>query len=585
MATFRQIKRAITEWLVRRLQPTSAGAVVQAPNVASIHDGVEYGMPVVLTDWMKAQSPEVRKAYLAESARDTFRFQFDTPQRGGNDLPINMPTEDGLREWDWQTRRYILAQCHIANDRNPLCNRGVKYFARFSIGEGVNITYKNKDVERLIEEFLDHPDNCLREYERQAPIDLLQDGELLLRWFGGDTAESFPPVVAPQRPYELEYITTERGFFKRKKFYHFQYEKTEGDSPTGGTITEPEDVPADQMTHVAINKRTYELRGRPEIYGSLPWLRAYKEWLENRARQNHWRGALLWFVQVKSAIANAVSSVASRWAKPPTPGSVAIESENVNVQALTNPVGSSDAGEDGRQIKNMALVGLGAPEYMMSDGFNTNLATASAQQLPALVTYADMQDVLVEQLWYPMFKRVVQMAVDAGLLPEEVEEQDADGEPVREEPDPDEMPMPMPQMQPAPRQLQKDGNLPPQKPAVNGSGTMPQPEIPEMPEGKVKKVKAVDAFTVKYAPIVDAEPFTLSQALQIQANQGWVSNETAMTELGRDPMIELKRIKREQKADQVDRAMGLKPPLPGSQPPVFAGADEDAEDAVPSAAA
>src|SRR5690606_20141058 len=206
-------------------------------------------------------------------------------------------------------------------------------------------------------------------------------------------------------------------------------------------------------------------------------------------------------------------------------------------------------------------------------GFNTNLATASAQQLPALTTFQDMQDVLVEQLWYPMFKRVVQMAVDAGLLPEEVEEQDADGEPVREEPAPDEMPMPQSMMQPAPRQIQKDGNLPP----ANGNGAQPSMPAPEMPEGKVKTLKAVDAFEVAYAPVVQKEPFTLAQAMQIAANQGWVSNQTATTEMGFDYTIEQKRIKREQKADQVDRAMGLKPPLPGTTPPAFGGADEDAE--------
>jgi hypothetical protein len=558
MAAIKQIIQQARRRLNRFLHPPPAipqGQVVQAENIAAIVDGVDYSLPVLFPEWMHKLPGDVKQRYLAESTAQTYRFQFDTPQRTGNDAPVQMPTEDPLKEWDWQTRRMILSNCHAAYHRNPLANRGLKYFARFTVGEGFNLTCKNKDVEKLLQDFIDHPDNEIRKYERMAPIDLLVDGEIIIRWFGGDTPETFPPAAVPQRPWELEYIKTEKGFFKRALVYHFERQLTEGDAPLGMSGTEPDDVPAQDIQFVAINQHGYELRGRPELYGALPWLRAYKEWLENRARQNHWRGALLWWVKVVSNVPNAVATVAARWAKPPTPGSVAVTTANEEVTALTNPTGAGEASEDGRQIKMMSAVGMGVPEFMLSDGYNANLATASAQQMPALITYEDMQDVLVEQLWYPMFKRVVQIAVDAGLLPEEVEEQDADGDPVRE--DVEEEPLPMMQVLP--------------QPSMSGNGAMPEPK-----QGKKKTLKAVDAFDVAYSPVIQKDPFTLSQALQIQANRGWVSDETASTELGHDYAIEQKRIKRQQVKDQREIAMGLKAPPPGAVPPGMAGADEDA---------
>src|SRR5690606_25315248 len=120
---------------------------------------------------------------LMESARATFRFQFDTPQRGNADLPVQMPVEDPLREWDWATREYVLSQCHAAFHRNPIAKRGVAYSAAFVVGEGFTLTCKNPDVEAVLQRFIDNPDNAIRKYERQAVKDLLVDGEIILRLY------------------------------------------------------------------------------------------------------------------------------------------------------------------------------------------------------------------------------------------------------------------------------------------------------------------------------------------------------------------------------------------------------------------
>lgn len=509
--------------LLREAPPVDAGYINQAADAGRIDDGVDYSLPALLPRWLQTSLQKAGRLneWLTESARDTLRFQFDTPNRDQWDGAIMPVTEDPLREWDDGTRERVLTNCHAAYHRNPIAKRAVNYVASFVVGEGFNLSCRNEDVEKILQAFIENPENDARGYERQAVIDLLVDGELVTRFF----EESGEVVMVPQRPWELRRIKTEWGFFRRPLLYRFERQISEGDWYSGSR-TEIEEVDAAAIHHVAINRHGYELRGRPELYTVLPWLRAYKEWLENRARQNHWRNALLWWVKVKAANANVIAQVAARYRRPPTPGSIAVTSENEEWSALQNNVGAGDAAEDGRQIKLMAAVGMGLPEYFLGDGENANLATAKEQALPALTTFADFQRVMIEQYWYPVLKRVVQAAVDAGRLPEEVEMMDAEGDPVTDA------------------------------------------------DGAVKRCPTVEAFDVSYEPIQKADIKTIVDAMRLAYADEAVSLETYRREIGVDPDIEAKRIGRERQANRDAMARGEKPMPPGMMPDGYEAPDD-----------
>lgn len=514
------------DWRFWKREQTGFGSTVQASPGPTIEDGLTYSLPVLAPETLRSRmTPEAWGQYLHESAASTFRFQFDTPQRGPTDEPFMPPTEDPLCEWPITTREYVLEQCHSAVSRNPIAKRAVRYTASFVVGEGFNLTCKHPDIEALLNDFIDHPDNAIRTYERQAPVDLATDGELFLRLFVGDAAqneEAGAVIAVPQRPWECRWIETEPGFFRRPLFYRFEYRRTRGDSPSPAPKPqETTDVPGDRIIHCAINRHAYELRGRPEIYPALPWLRAHKEFLENRARQNHWRSVFLWFVQVKNASSQVIAAVAARWKRPPAPGSISVESDAVSVQPLTNPVNANDAAEDGRQLKLMNAVAFGLPEYFLADGSNANLASSTSQQLPALMTFADMQYTLVEQLWTPLFHFVLEQAVKAGRLKASYPECDVEGEPI------------------------------PGAPPVN----------------------TLDGFSVTYRPVSGEDMAGLANALHIALMDEAVSIETYSTRLGFDYGIEAKRIAAQRKQELDEIAAGLRPPLPGI-PSARTGADE-----------
>jgi hypothetical protein len=554
------IDRLRTLW--RKLfSPPPAPETVDMPSrilegdAPRINDGLSYTLPPLLHGYQQdalAKSGKLGE-WLTESARDTYRFQFDTPGRTAMDMQVMMPVEDPLREWSWATRQHVLSNTHAAYARNPIAKRAVHYVSAFVIGDGFNLTCKNTEVEDYLQAFIDNPDNAIREYERQAVIDLLVDGELFLRLF----EEAGDVVCVPIRPWEVHYIHTEPQYYRRPLKYRIQpYTQYNIDDPENGDAVAPYDVPADQMMHVAINRHSYELRGRPELYAALPWLRSHKEWLENRARQNHWRGALLWWVKIASGLQSTIATKVAQYQRPPTPGSTVVTSDKEEWAALNNPVGAGDAGEDGRQLKIMALNAIaGIPEYMTGDGENANLATSKSQQLPVLKTFAEFQAIMIEQVWIPLFKRVLQAGIEASLLPEEVEEQDAEGEAVPDDPP-------------------EDKETPPAYDVKTGAinpATEPPKKTPP------KKIKTIDAFEVQYEPVGDNEPFTMMQALDIAMNAGILSAQQATTEMGWDYALEQKRRQRERKKEAEAIARGEVPPPPGAVPPGF----EDDEEAVP----
>lgn len=581
--------------LVQRLlfgRRVSSESAVINHRFREIEDGVNYDQPVSMPGYLREhlENHNLMESYMREATANTsLNFQFDNPAvQEGQYIGI---MDDPLLEWDINTREYVLSNTHAAYARNPLAKRTVHYISAFSVKDGFNLHCMNKDVERVLQEFIDDPENAIREYERQAVRDLAVDGELFLRFFKGKDREGNVKIIAvPVRPWEIREIHTEEGFFRRVKEYVWQrYGKHNQNDPTANESTEPKTIPADEMIHVSINKHTYELRGRPEIYPSLPYFKSYKNWLEDRARQNAYRGSLLWWIKVLNAVPGQISKKVAQYSRPFRPGSIMVTGGNEEVQALSNPVGAGDAGEDGRQIKLMALMGAGGlPEYMLGDGENANLASTKSQQLPALTTFAEFQAIMVEQVWVPTFKRVLTEKIKAGELPAMVEQQDADGDPIMEpEDDGEDMYAPEPEVEQQPGAPNKrlaaaldeaaqaeelvlkiaKKQPDPAKPEP-GADAPPMPPAP--PKPVMRKAELIDtlcAFTVDYEPLDEDDPKTLAEALAIAEQHEWISQREATTRFGADYTIMQKQIKME-KAEARDRqAQGLDPQPVNQIPP------------------
>lgn len=455
----------------------------------NIPDGLEmYGLPRIMpghiedaiAEEAKIGGGKVTKAWATlVEATPPFQAQFASPYAQGTPV-FELGSVNPLFEWNWQTRRYVLEQCHVAYERNPLAAAIVDYFVTFSVQNGFNLTTQNKDVADLLNAFIDNPYNAVRELDKSLVASLKIDGEIFIRFFegGGDEGgERGETVIVPLRPWGVQWIHANPDNWR--DVIEYRYSTSISDGSGLGWKVYNEDIPAEQVLHVAINRLPYEQRGRPDLFKILPYLSAYKRWLEDRARQNAFRGGVL-DVTLSNGNPGQVAAKIASYKKPAMAGSVFVHNDNEVIQVLQQLVGASDAAEDGRRLLLMIAAGARLPEYFLADGANANLASTTSQALPAMRAFADVQDIMINQVWKPVFKRVIQSAVDAGLIPEMVECQSADGEPDTEM-----------------------------------DGTAKEP------------IKAVDAFDITYTDLESTDITATVQAILSTMNANLMSEQTA----------------------------------------------------------
>lgn len=515
--------RAITQ------QDTEHAGVQQTPDYEpwKIADGATYAQPPVIPQHIAeyangdARERKLYEQYITEALLP-FRSQFATPYAQGapfSELGFNnvlLP----LMEWNWTARRYVLEQTHLAWERNPLAKTAVRYNRLFSVQNGHTMNYYNPEVEKVLEAFRNHPYNNIKELDKMAVENLNIDGEMFIRFFvGGGKFEGAPGevVIAPLRPWYIQWIKANPANFR--EIYSYRYSGTVSDDSGQDVEVYNEDIPPEEIHHVAVNRLAYEQRGRPELFAILPYLQGYKRWLEDRARQNAFRGAV-YDVSLKNATPGQVTARAAAYRKPMMAGTVNVHNDNEVFQVLEQLVHASDASEDGRQIRLMVAVGMGLPEYMLADGSNANLASATAQQLPALMSFGEWKDIMVDMFWKPIFNRVLEENVKAGILPEECDMTRTDGKPSLDE------------------------------------------------EGQPLRCSVYDAYEVSYSSNDDIDKMNAVSAIIAVMNAGLMSEETATGELpyGLEYEQEQERIQRENQQKMKDMLAGNTPMPPNIDP-------------------
>jgi len=78
------------------------------------------------------------------------------------------------------------------------------------------------------------------------------------------------------------------------------------------------------VAHFAINRPVGALRGEGDLVPLLPWLRRYKEWLEDRVRVNRLRNSFVWQVKIVNAAPADLAAKQMQYRQPPSPGSIIV---------------------------------------------------------------------------------------------------------------------------------------------------------------------------------------------------------------------------------------------------------------------
>lgn len=363
------------------------------------------------------------------------------------------------RDFSPLSRKVVLDNCRYYWTFDPKAGQAVRLYRDYVLGGGMTYVAPDPRVRAVVDAFMRAPRNApFTSYQAQQKLieRLAVEGELFLaghvnRFTGSTVARSLDPaeidevITAPgdgEWPLYYQRSWTEKAWdyssrawrteSKTKYYRDLRNADEEHDEMSdGGTEV--------QMLHVAIN--TLGQRGVPVLFRALPWVKAHKGFMEDRATLTLALATFAFRQKVKGSKA-AVDRLAQTWdqtdilsrynygaAGGPERAAGArtiLENEAVTLEQLRTESGASSAYVDGRMLIHEVCAATGVFEHYFGNPETGNLATATAMELPMLKMFEGWQRV-VGAVYEAIFELVVLKAIQYGELPGAVRKVDEGG--------------------------------------------------------------------------------------------------------------------------------------------------------------
>lgn len=350
----------------------------------------------------------------------------------------------------YDQRRMATGRIRIVRRRSPLAKQGALLLQHYVLGQGISLRANNKrKVARVIDEFMNDPENLVTFTGHQAMNEALDslftDGNLFLVLFPDvilgtvtlGTLDSMfvedvvtdPDNQKVPRWYKVRQANGGYDFANGKwdpsldsRFVYYRDWRNDRDD-----FAPPAAMRADGLVyHLAINKRGKF--GESELAAAVDWLKAHKEFMENRASLTTAAAQIAWKKTRKTGQAGIDANVnqlrsgltasVNAWEQNPTPAtaSTLVQNPGADTEWMKTDTGGANALADERIMRMMAGSGMGGiPNHYFGDEASANLATATSMELPLLKTYESWQ-MTVQTTLVDLFDFVLTVAHQAGRI-------------------------------------------------------------------------------------------------------------------------------------------------------------------------
>ncbi len=317
-------------------------------------------------------------------------------------------TRDGLRK--------IVDLARVMYVKNPLIKRGVMVKALYIWAQGVNVKYKNPELNKILQAFWDDEKNKTELTGHQAQMEKQIDYEVISNIFfvffvrpsdGRVRVRSLPfeeiteiicdpedaksPRFYVRRWTEKNLTTGGRTTSKKRVAYYPDWHYTPKEKPAKiGTVEVMWDTP---VYHVKTGGMSGWKFGVSKIYAAIDWARAYKEFLEDVASLMRAYSKFAWkrvtkggkkaVAAERAKMASTLMSGGSSTETNPAPvtGAMAILGEGTDLQPM-QVRGAAISPEDGRRLLLMVAAADGLPETYYGDVSVGTFATAKTMDRP-----------------------------------------------------------------------------------------------------------------------------------------------------------------------------------------------------------
>lgn len=332
----------------------------------------------------------------------------------------------GEREFSREGIKRIAELARVMVIKNPLIKRQVMVQALYVWSQGVTVRSKNKVVNQVLQDFWDDEKNRAELTSHQAlmlkEIDLQVEGNLFFVFFTRPTdgrvrVRTIPPdeivdvISNPQdakSPWFYKRVWTEKevnpttGRTKstRKTAYYpdWRYHPNAPIAAIGGQPVQW-DAP---IYHVKTGGLSGWKFGLSEVYASIDWARAYKDFLEDVASLMRSYSRFAWNLKfkggkktmdaAKSKLNSTLGDAGTGSETNPAPvaGSTFLGSDLYDLQPM-NIRGATISPDDGRRLLLMVASSAGLPETYFGDVSVGTLATAKTMDRPTELAMRNRQ--------------------------------------------------------------------------------------------------------------------------------------------------------------------------------------------------
>ena len=308
-------------------------------------------------------------------------------------------------------------------DSNPIAHRILELTKDFVVGDGYRFKAEAEDVQKVLDDFWNDPDNDWSMKQDTKVLELGLWGEqcypVQINKHTGHVKLGYldPGLIlkvkqARGNPEKLTDVIYRSGRYARKE--------------RGLSIIASDNDPKSKSFKrlmgdcffFGINKVAWSTRGRSDLLSLSDWIDGYDQFLFARLERAFFLNTFIWDVLCKGMNENEITEFAKNQ-QPPKPGSARYHNENIEWNVVSPQLESSDASGEANLFKMQILGGAGFPNHWFGEGDKTTRATALEMGLPTLRKLKSRQNFFKNMINH-IFNFVIDQAIIHGTLPENI---------------------------------------------------------------------------------------------------------------------------------------------------------------------
>jgi len=276
--------------------------------------------------------------------------------------------------WAFQDAAWIKA---TLDPRGVSASNNIVYY---TIGNGLEVTTPNPEVNEVIEAFRNMNDMELR--EKNIVREMFIEGEYPILFFiDKETGDIRLRKIAPREITEIEThkedtetvlaYHRQRGFTVQdddnsdKWYADYEYYKQLGSNFDPQESDHASDLSPDRLVLFMRHGFQSETRGRPPMTSVLRFLKYYEDFIIDRIRLHHERAKVVWIRSIQGSGKDELNDNRRNPMLAPKGGTMWTETPNVRYRIESAKLESADAEKDGLLILYSVAAGLTQPIHIL----------------------------------------------------------------------------------------------------------------------------------------------------------------------------------------------------------------------------